>query len=728
MFFIQNLSASEAHPGVVWELCGQYSLPPFFSKDDYIAYVKKPDTKHCHYSLYEGLNPSLRVAEGGGNPIVVCHGFVADYDFKGKDVPLEVLQKSIAANCPAHLVPNFVSRTFSKGARLVWIFSEPLPIASTKILDAFLKKAVKTLKLSSLCAGFDEGAFLNPFTYFEIGHSWSQYALDPLDVNHARNIMFEAVKGLHRVSDGPRKGAAIPMDIIAGEVERQFPGQWFGDFSLNARGRRFWEAGADNPTATIVKEDGMLCFTGDRSFLSWSELLGASFVREWEEDRIVKACSEIYWDGDLYYKLNTRGQWESLTKVGIELYLTTGKGLAVEGASNSELKEALLYIHEVNRVDSIAPLVHFPPGLVHYEGTRYLNISRITPLQPAEVEYADPETDFPFLSRLLFQLFVTDDFTHEGGPGPELQFHTFLTWLQKTYQAALNQDPIIGQAIYIAGPAECGKSLVGRKVISPLLGGFTDAGRFLLGKESFSAQALSYPVMCVDDGEAASDQRTLATFTSNLKKLIVNKSHTFRDLFRRGVNTVWLGRIVITCNEDPESLRILPDASATTLDKVHLFKVQATAVKFPFNTEEVVAKELPFFARWLISSYTPPDEVLVANRYGHACYHHSFLLGVARDATPAGALSEVLRLFLDSYDGDVWTGSCAELLSQMTNNDQVKPLVDQFSVHSLGRTLSQMELGGFAIFQKHVRSEGILRRTWHLPKKVFGCKSLSKKG
>ena len=44
----------------------------------------------------------------------------------------------------------------------------------------------------------------------------------------------------------PRRSSNdIPLSIIAEEVQRRFPGRWQGEFTIGARGVRFWDAQAD---------------------------------------------------------------------------------------------------------------------------------------------------------------------------------------------------------------------------------------------------------------------------------------------------------------------------------------------------------------------------------------------------------------------------------------------------------------------------------------------------
>ena len=56
-------------------------------------------------------------------------------------------------------------------------------------------------------------------------------------------------------SDFSDSGIEIPMDLVAAEVARQFPGRWTGDFKAGARGVRFWSPEGD-ANSVIVRERG----------------------------------------------------------------------------------------------------------------------------------------------------------------------------------------------------------------------------------------------------------------------------------------------------------------------------------------------------------------------------------------------------------------------------------------------------------------------------------------
>ena len=108
-----------------------------------------------------------------------------------------------------------------------------------------------------------------------------------------------------------RSDVELPMETVAAEVEKRWPGRWKGEFKLGARGMRFWDDSAANDTAAIVRETGMTCFTGDQAFVTWSQIFGRSFVEEFQTSKLGAASQDIYFVGGGYL-FREAGEWHEL--------------------------------------------------------------------------------------------------------------------------------------------------------------------------------------------------------------------------------------------------------------------------------------------------------------------------------------------------------------------------------------------------------------------------------
>ena len=115
-----------------------------------------PDTKHLLYQLTEGINPGVR--PGSQNPVRLMHGLIGDYDAKLTEEMVRTLRERSSTD----LMPNFVSRTFSGGARVVWLFDRPVAVDNSKFVERLLKIAQREVRAQKLLPGLDLACWSNP--------------------------------------------------------------------------------------------------------------------------------------------------------------------------------------------------------------------------------------------------------------------------------------------------------------------------------------------------------------------------------------------------------------------------------------------------------------------------------------------------------------------------------------------------------------------------------------
>ena len=66
---------------------------------------------------------------------------------------------------------------------------------------------------------------------------------------------------------------------------------------------------------------------------------------------------------------------------------------------------------------------------------------------------------------------------------------------------------------------------------------------------------------------------------------------------------------MVTLNDDPQSIGILPEVNFNTSDKLMFFSSLPYEKQWPERDEleSTIERELPFFARWLLDVYKSPD-------------------------------------------------------------------------------------------------------------------------
>ncbi len=644
------------------------ALPPFPDKSAYRKWCNDKGTRHAFINGLEGLTPGLRVSEE--NPPVRLWTLIGEYDAAFDPHPEEVA-----------LAPTWLVRSFSGHGRALWALEEPVPV-DKELLREFCKVAYRDLKAKRLAAGFEPEESARPQQYFEIGQ-WS--GCGGAIPKHVSWGWLAEAAGKVKWS---AKGVQIPFEKVRAEAKRRFgdgafDGGWDA-FVPGVRCNRFWEPGAD-AKSVIVTDTGCVAFTGDKPFLSWSDILGAAWVREQHGGMIGEAISGLWWDesSNGYWRVKGDG---TLGKIGdksdLRLHLTM-LGLSdviPKGESHSDVDRAIYTVQMHRWVRAVAPLIFRQSRVV--DGV--LNVSRARPVQPVGHAVAWGE-GFPWLGSYFPKLFASSP--------TEGQLLLFLAWLSHFYRGAITGEPTTGMALSIAGPNSIGKTFLGNAVLGPLVGGHRDASRYLCGEDQFNSQLLDSPLWTLHDAVMGGDPRARDTFSQNLKRAVANREVHARAMYREGVDVPWCGRVLTTLNLDPDSLRMLPSLEITILEKLLLLKAFDPGVgRFPTDSE--IARELPFFGAFLRDFEIPDD--LRNDRFGVKHWHHPDLVEAAQVESPTHGAYEVLahwrqHLFADGTRKE-WLGTATQLLSALFGDPEMGEIARrQFkNCNALGNAISKL--------------------------------------
>ena len=672
MFFsLKNNSAQVVESGLApWDCASQ--RPEFETKEEFRTWCKRPSTRHYFYSLYEGVNAAARINKE--NPPFRMHGLVVDYDADLSDIDILA---TIKRNIPHEFLPTWFSRTFSGGARVVWLFEEPSYTYNITALKALLARLKKEFKLKKLLNGLDEEVLTNPMQYYELGTDWTKVSEVLIPSTTLRLWIYEAGNKVKWSGEG----VEIPIEVVRAEVEKQYPGRWEGDFDLGARGVRFWDPTADDPTAAVVRSTGMTCFTGDKPFVSWSEIFGAAFTRQFQERRVELATDNIWYDGRHFWRRRANGCWTAEATDKLALHMRSKVKLCPDRikTNSSEVDDAIYHIVDNNYVTAAIPFVHRKPGLHRLPDGVYLNTSNVSVCQPVEdpVDWGD---GFPWIAKFLDGYFSS----------PE-QLDFFLAWLQRFYQTAYEQHMERGQAVFIAGPVGMGKTLLSNRIVGGMVGGASDVTSYMLGESSWNSASFERALWNIDDTGPGKDPRTHTVYSNNIKKHVANQEFDFQKKFHDAARVHWTGRIIVTLNNDEESLGMLPELDISIMDKVMFFRTADRQHEFPVNVEAIIQAELPFFCRWLLD-WEPPTATQGGTRFGVKEYHESGLLQSAKERGQAHEFQEILETFMVQWtrehpDEKEWVGFAAQLFAEMAMTDTTKELVRRMTTRSLGKSM-----------------------------------------
>lgn len=658
-------------------------------KAEYRAYITDASTKDCLYSGFVGQAANLRVAHD--NPPALLRAVVADYDTVISDEQRTKMAQKLA------VPPTYVSSSYSGGTHAVWLLEKPIPLLPDAEMVAALLLAIKSdLKLGHAFGALDSNAFFNASQYIQLGWSWEQ--ISDKAVSEERTHVWLS-KALAKTRG--QRSCPIPLSHVAREVERRFPGRWSGAFEFGARGVRFWDPSADNPTAAVVTENGMLCYTGPTRFMSWEAIFGADFAAEWEEASVGRALKEIYFCNNTFYVLgstttdngeNVR-EWLPVNRVNVETLLSTRYGLRSKASKDedmSEVKAVVGRIIELNKVGAVAPIVYNDNVVVQMGGMSCLNTSFVRVAEPDMEKGSSWGDGFPWTAAFLERLFPAP----KGVPNTQLE--RFVAEWAYAYRHAHAHNPKQGRVIFIVGPPGTGKNFLTERIYGATMGGYTDASNYLLGRTRFTGNLFNVGAWICNDSVAGGDAKERKVYTANLKQLAANQTHCCEAKFKNAVDIRWSGRVLITLNADARSQELLPDLDVSNSDKVSLYKTGNDTLNAP-EAERKVREELPALCAYLLK-LDFPEHCKGDVRWGVAGFLHPDLLREAKESGSTASFWQVLEQFLESAftvsKEESLHGTSTWWLRQLLAEDGMKELLGITSPCSFGRNMASLAATG----------------------------------
>ena len=672
----ENQRSSETREVVPWEV--ETRPPEGVSKRGFQKWCSDPETKHCFFTAFEGVDPHHRISKE--NPVWFQHALVVDYDSPLSDGELDHVLESLKKwDYP----PNLISRTFSNNLRFVWRFEDRISVDGNSFCTAFQDVLAKRLRLDAVCRGLDL-CYKKPQQLYEAGHSWETSHKEPIPLNILHLWASDALQKSTHTEFGPE----IPLDIISVEVERLYPGRWKGSFDEGNSGVRFWDPAADNPRGCQVTKSGMRVYSSGEGFMPWTKILGGKFIEQFEADRFGAPAKRYYYDGKFYWDLRPEWGWvpNSLVDVvrtlKVEYGLNSSKGKSV---AYSEVDKSLHQIGKLSRVDGVFGCPFSKETIVIHGGCRYLNICRTRPITPHDQPCAWGE-GFPQIALFLDTWF-----------DPLEQLSYYLSWLSRFFRGLVLGESKDGQVIYIGGPTGIGKTYFTEKVVGVLVGNVQEATDYIKGKDMFNSTLIESPLWTIHDTEAVTNNKDRASYTAVVKKVAANQSFKYRAMHQVGFNRIWMGRLIITHNDDPVSVQIVPNAELSIVDKLMMFKVKESGVDYE-EFEKVFKSELKYFGRFLMD-YEMPEHcknLKDPKRWGVASYKHPDIFEVSKQLTPVNSFIEFLDMwrrehFKVNKNDEEWCGSAADFLFALHDHPDLRDMARDSgwkAPNAVGRNLS----------------------------------------
>jgi hypothetical protein len=662
MLCLRNVTSRTVEEKKPWELEIEV---PCNTKQEFTRWISDANTNYCIYSGFEGTDPTQRVSSQ--NKARSMYALVVDYDATLDDEEFKQFMKVMLEECPYPC--TYVSRSFRKGVHAVWEFESSVLLHGTKPTKKLIDRLKGELKLDKLCRGLDAPALKDITKYYSLGTDWKKVSKDPIPLSWLYYLQYET----SAADDFVDFGLEIPLDAVKAEVDRKFPGLWEGPFVEGARGRYFWaNTPGINPSAAVVRPTGMQCFSGLQPFYSWAEVLGNTFVSQYETGRIGRCIKNYWYDGKGYFIEDEYGDYiiagkdEAFLDLQARHNITNQRG---RRENLSEAQRALFQIHTSKRVEAPVPFCFVKDRIVKHEGRTYFNTSRVQPIEPSEKEGEWGE-HFPAIAEWLETMFGEEQLKWE------------LAWLSYAYQGALKGQPRKGHAHFLVGPPNCGKTLYNTQILGNLFGGHMKCSEYLIGRTEFNDHLFETGFWTVDD-EAGSGGEAHVQFSSRVKEFVANDSFVVNAKFKKSGRVFWRGRLSITLNNDPVSMRMIPDLDMSTRDKLMIFSCN-TFDKFTKDFRDRVVAELPHFAAWL-DDYKIPEEISDV-RFGVKAFICETVNSTSQADSRYSHIQEILDIFKDRQldEGDEWQGTCSELLQVMSKLSGCDVLLRDVNTRKLG--------------------------------------------
>lgn len=361
----------------------------------------------------------------------------------------------------------------------------------------------------------------------------------------------------------------------------------------------------------------------------------------------------FYYTGAAYY-LDTGAEFVPMDQRSVTRHLKAA------GLTPPEVDLELNRIQIEAHVHFAGPLAGHSRGLHVSSGKRLLATSSPTIIGAAPGQW-------PTLLAVIKGLLGDDP---DAGSH---QVDTFFGWLKIAREALVGERRRPGQALVLAGPRGCGKSLLLDVVEMALGGRRANPYAHFSGRTAFNGDLAGAELLAVDDEAGSTDIRARKNLAASIKANLFAGSVRIEGKHREGFVFRPLWRMVIACNDEPESLMVIPPLAEDIVDKLILLRCHKRPLPMPAHTLDereaffaTLAAEIPAMLHALDGWQIP--EGMREERCGIAHYHHPHLVHALGEMAPETALLGLVDQLADAGNLALpWTGTASELRTILIN-------------------------------------------------------------
>lgn len=359
-------------------------------------------------------------------------------------------------------------------------------------------------------------------------------------------------------------------------------------------------------------------------------------------------------------------------------------------------------------------------------------VEKLNDLNIELAESAHPDASrFPILWRFFENLFARDE--HD-------QRHYVWGIAAGTYKALYrgcsDRDlPPQAPALFIAGEPGAGKTLLS-EIIRELYG---KRRAFpydhLTGGTAFNEELFEATLQLIDDEADKTDIKSRSNLAQKLKQFTVGAGNRVHGKGAKALESTPLWRVLMLCNVDEDSLRVLPPMDMTG-DKVVLLKAHGSSVPLPTNTDlqkallwRAITEEIKFFRYWLRVVYELPSDYGPTSRFPVKPWHHPEIVSLMEETAPwyhtwDMLCRTLLKFGTGHYKGArlpdcCFVGTSHMIVEELRDHREDYKLtqreVDTLKPHVLGKHLTQIaaKRDGKAV---QIREGKSAERVWWLSK------------
>jgi len=234
------------------------------------------------------------------------------------------------------------------------------------------------------------------------------------------------------------------------------------------------------------------------------------------------------------------------------------------------------------------------------------------------------------------------------GAEPE-QAEVFTGWLAHGWRAVREGVHCPAPMMVLAGPPNGGKSLVGW-ITGQVLGGRAGSPYTAwTGTLPWNDDIIGSELLLIDDSVASHDIRARREFAARFKEAIYAPSVQLRKRRESSISVRPVWRVMVCCNDNPESLQIIPPLDDDLADKVSILRfapvvlqLDASGPEGKTELQRIIKGEIPAFTNYL-NGFTVAED-LRDTRSGVRAWQHPALVESLGATSPERQLAGMLAL------------------------------------------------------------------------------------